>query len=433
MLYNSSVGDFNDETANPVLTYIKQATGYEITYDVLPAESPYDKVNGILASGTYYDFIIIKDKDYYTQYASWGALLDMKELVEQYAPNVAANISDTAAKILTIGDTYYAIPNMSPSGREDSANVSYGMMYRADVLEQLGLEKPTTTEEFADMLRAFKEKDPFGAGAEIAPMTTYSSMLDNLRTCGLGGAFGISYEWIDRDGTLVPYQMTDGFADYLSYLHGLYEEGLLDVEMPTNTSSTVTSKFTSGKSAAAMFAYWSVPGLMKTFAETDPNAKLEYGQPLSGAEAGMAVTDSINTIGSYVVVPLCAKKNAANIMEFFNRMADPEIFKGVALGEENVDYIVNEDGSYRPLEAFFKDRHHRQRVSDRHHRRLRHEYAGPCSEECRPERSVQQAVYRQFSTRSWRVESPRWQSGWKAAPSPPASRGRQTWTRRCGL
>lgn len=212
VLYNSSVGDFNDETANPVLTYIKQATGYEITYDVLPAESPYDKVNGILASGTYYDFIIIKDKDYYTQYASWGALLDMKELVEQYAPNVAANISDTAAKILTIGDTYYAIPNMSPSGREDSANVSYGMMYRADVLEQLGLEKPTTTEEFADMLRAFKEKDPFGAGAEIAPMTTYSSMLDNLRTCGLGGAFGISYEWIDQDGTLVPYQMTDGFS-----------------------------------------------------------------------------------------------------------------------------------------------------------------------------------------------------------------------------
>lgn len=356
VLYNSSVGDFNDEAANPVLTYIKEATGYDISYDVLPAESPYDKVNGILASGTYYDFIIIKDKDYYTQYASWGALLDMKALVEQYAPNVAANISEAAAKILTIGDTYYAIPNMSPSGREDSANVSYGMMYRADVLEQLGLEKPTTTEEFADMLREFKKQDPFKAGAEIAPMTTYSSMLDNLRTCGLGGAFGIAYEWIDQDGTLVPYQMTDGFADYLNYLHGLYQEGLLDVEMPTNTSSTMTSKFTSGKSAAAMFAYWSVPGLMKTFAETDPNAKLEYGQPLSGDSAAMAVTDSLNTIGSYVVVPLCAKDNVANIMEFFNRMADPEIFKGVALGEENVDYVVNADGSYSPLDAFFEHR-----------------------------------------------------------------------------
>lgn len=58
---------------------------------------------------------------------------------------------------------------MSPSGREDSANVSYGLMYRADVLEQLGIDKPATTEEFADMLRAFKKQDPFKAGSEIAP------------------------------------------------------------------------------------------------------------------------------------------------------------------------------------------------------------------------------------------------------------------------
>lgn len=104
---------------------------------------------------------------------------------------------------------------MSPSGREDSANVSYGLMYRADVLEQLGIGKPATTEEFADMLRAFKKQDPFKPVPKLPPMTTYSAMLDNLRTCGLGGTFGIAYEWIDQDGTLVPYQMTDGFADYL--------------------------------------------------------------------------------------------------------------------------------------------------------------------------------------------------------------------------
>lgn len=356
VMYNSAVGDFNDEIVNPVLTYIKEATGYEITFDVLPAESPYDKVNGILASGTYYDFIIIKDKDYYTQYASWGALLDMKALVEQYAPNVKACISETAADIMTIGDTYYAIPNMSPSGRDDSANVSYGMMFRTDVLEQMNKEIPATVDEFSDVLRAFKEQDPCGAGAEIAPFTVYPAMLDNLRSSVLGGAFGIAYEWKDEDGTLVPYQMTDGFVEYLNYLHMLYKEGLLDAEMPTNTSSTMTSKFTSGKSVCATIAYWSIPGLKKTFLETAPDAVLNYSQPFAGENDAMVVTNSFNTIDSYVVIPLCADKNVANIMEFFNRMADPEIFKGVALGEEGVDYVVNADGSYSPLEAFFEHR-----------------------------------------------------------------------------
>ena len=68
---------------------------------------------------------------------------------------------------------------MSHSGREDSANVSYGLMYRADVLEQLGIGKPATTEEFADMLREFKRQDPFTAGSEIAP-------LDHLLRHGTG-------------------------------------------------------------------------------------------------------------------------------------------------------------------------------------------------------------------------------------------------------
>lgn len=58
---------------------------------------------------------------------------------------------------------------MSPSGREDSANVSYGLMYRADVLEQLGIDKPATTEEFADMLRAFKKQDPFKPVPKLPP------------------------------------------------------------------------------------------------------------------------------------------------------------------------------------------------------------------------------------------------------------------------
>lgn len=357
MPYSSAVGDYNDEVANPVLTYIKEATGYELTFDMLPSDSPFDKVNAILASDTYYDLIVINNRDYYTQYAAWGALLDMKELVEQYAPNVKANISDAAADILTINGSYWAVPNMSPSGRTESANSSYGLMYRTDVLQTLGISEPTNLEEFTAALEAYKKQDPLGAGSEIAPFTVYPAMLENMRTSAIGGAFGISQEWIEQDGKLVPYQMTDNFKAYLEYLHGLYTKGLLDTEMPTNDSKTTTAKFTGGKSMAAVIAYWSVPGLVKTFAESDPNATIGYGAPLAGEEyKASVVADSLNQFNSYVVIPKVAKDNVASIMNFLNIMADEEVFKGVALGEEGVDYVVNADGSYSPLEAFFTDR-----------------------------------------------------------------------------
>lgn len=357
MPYSSAVGDYNDETTNPVLTYIKEATGYDITFDMLPSDSPYDKVNAILASDTYYDMIVIGDRDYYTQYAAWGALLDMKELVEQYAPNVKANINDTAAEIMTINGTYWAVPNMAPSGRNDSANSSYGLMYRTDVLESLGIAEPKTVDEFTAFLQACKDKDPLGAGNTNAPFTIYPAMLENLRTSALGGAFGIAQEWIEQDGELVPYQMTDNFKEYLDYLHELYTKGLLDAEMPTNDSKTTTAKFTGGKSAAAVLAYWSVPGLIKTFAESDANATIGYGAPLASENYEASVmAESLNQFNSYVVIPKVAKDNVASIMNFLNLMAEEDIFKGVALGEENVDYVVNSDGSYSPLEAFFTDR-----------------------------------------------------------------------------
>ena len=357
MPYVKAVEDYNDTTINPVLADIEEATGYNLTIDMLPSDSPYDKVNAILASDTYYDLIVLADKDYYTQYATWGALLDMKELVEQYAPAVAANISDAAAQIMFINGTYYAVPNMSPSGRADSANNSYGIMYRTDVLDTLGVEEPATVDEFTQLLAKFKSEDPLGAGSEIAPLTIYPGLLDNLRSSVVGGAFGISQEWIVQDGKLVAYQMTDNFKDYLNYLHELYKAGLLDAEMATNDSKTMTAKFTGGKSAAAVIAYWSIPGLISTFEQSDPNATIGYGAPLgSAAYNASAVTDSANQIGSFVVIPKAAKDNVESIMNFLNLMADEDIFRNVALGEEGVDYQVNADGTYSPLEAFFTDR-----------------------------------------------------------------------------
>jgi putative aldouronate transport system substrate-binding protein len=347
---------WNDGQANPVYDWLTETTGYKVEYDILPADNPNDKLNAIMAAGAEYDFIVLADKSRYAEYASQGALMDMKPLIEQYAPNVASSINQTLLEICTVGDTYYAIPNMGPTGREDSANVGLGLLVRTDILKEMGLSKPTTLDEFTAMLETFKSTDPKGKGSANVPFSINIGDLYSVRNNSIGGAFGIESDWKDVNGELVPYQVQEGFYDFLVYLNGLYTKGLMDPEMPTNQTATVLEKFTTDLALCKMDGYWSIPSLVDTFSKTNPDAAIEFVQPL--AKDGVAATSvgTKNQIDNYVVIP----KNSKNVeatMDYINQKLDPAIFKEMVLGEEGVDYTVDGEGNYLPvLPTFFEDR-----------------------------------------------------------------------------
>lgn len=347
---------WNDGEANPVYDWITETTGYKVEYDILPADNPNDKLNAIMAAGADYDFIVLNDKGRYAEYASQGALTDMKPLVEQYAPNIASSINQALLDICTVGGTYYTIPTMSPSGREGSSNVGMGMLVRTDMLKTLGINKPTNLDEFTSMLDTFKTADPKGKGSAAAPLTATIGDLYSLRTSSLGGAFGIATDWTDINGELVPYQVQDGFYEFLSYLNELYTKGLLDPEMPTNQTATVLEKFTTDLSLCKMDGYWSIPSLIETFKNTNPDASVEFIQPIAkDGKAGVSA-GSGNQIDTYVVIP----KNAKNVeatMDYFNKKLEPEAFKQMVLGTEGEDYTVDAEGNYLPiLPTFFEHR-----------------------------------------------------------------------------
>jgi putative aldouronate transport system substrate-binding protein len=347
---------WNDPEANPVYGWITEKTGYKVEYDILPADNPFDKLNAIVAAGADYDFIVLNDKSRYADYASQGALMDMKELIEQYAPSIASTISQSMFDVCVVGETYYCIPSASPTGREDSSNVGNGIMIRADILKKMGLTMPTTLEEFTAMLQAFKDTDPTGKGSAATPLSATMADLNNLRIGGLGGAFGVESDWKDVNGELVPYQLQDGFYDFLVYLNELYTKGLLDTEMPTNQIATTLEKFTTDLALCRIDGWWSLPSLVETFKTTNPEAAVEYVQPLEMAgKAGMSAS-SINQMDFYVVIP----KNAKNVeatMDYFAKKLVPETFKEMVIGIEGVDHNVDAEGNFTPiLPTFFEHR-----------------------------------------------------------------------------
>lgn len=357
LMPNSNGSNYNDTSIQPAQAFITETTGYLVEYDELPAEGSEakDKLNAIMAAGADYDFIVV-GKDSYVDFAKNGALMDLKPLIEEFGTNIKAGMPAEVFDAVTIGDTYYSLPTMEVG--EVSKGITpivYGMYIRTDILEKMGMEKPETLDEFTALLQAYKDMDPMGNGNANVPFTCSIGDLMNLKNNVIGGAFGVELNWIEKDGAVVPYQTEQGFFEYLTYLHELYASGLMDAEMPTNDGASVKEKFTTDKALFKVDGYWAAPSLYATFAETNPEAEIEYIRPLENNGMIGSRSTSIYDMGRHAVIP-ANSKNAEDTIKFFDAKLEPTVFKEMVLGQEGVEYTVEEDGYYPILPTFFDNR-----------------------------------------------------------------------------
>lgn len=116
---------------------------------------------------------------------------------------------------------------------EDGAYADQGISIRKDFLDKVGLDVPTTYDEWETVLTAFKDE----LGIE-APLYTSKYGIDN-------GEFMAGYDtapyFYQRDGVVQFGPMDDQYKEYLSLLHDWWEKGLLDKDFATRTSTGITA------------------------------------------------------------------------------------------------------------------------------------------------------------------------------------------------
>jgi putative aldouronate transport system substrate-binding protein len=109
-------------------------------------------------------------------------------------------------------------------------------------LDKVGMQIPQTTEEFEKVMRAFKENDMNGNGDKNDEIPYSSSSKGLVGYTEFFGAFGVAQAHVDRKGDepewikvedekVVYTAITEDFRKCLNWLHSLYEEGLVDLEM----------------------------------------------------------------------------------------------------------------------------------------------------------------------------------------------------------
>ncbi|MEK4297799.1 extracellular solute-binding protein [Oceanobacillus sp. FSL W8-0428] len=237
-----------------------EKTNIQFKYVTPPASDFQTKLNLAFTSGDIGDIIYGAGTDNLTpgmevDYGEQGVLIPLEELIEEYAPNLKKLLEerpDIKKSITTVDGHIYSLPMVSD---ETTAQWYTGpLWYNGKWLEALGVEElPKTTDEFYELLKRFKEEDPNGNGqADEIPLLDVK--MESSRPWLLA-AFGIKEWGIEENNGKVRYApMEEAYKEYLTYMHKLYEEGLLDSE--TFSQSDEQKKAKGQDSRIGVFPDW---------------------------------------------------------------------------------------------------------------------------------------------------------------------------------
>lgn len=213
------------------------------------------------------------------------------------------------------------------------------MMVRKDWLDKLGLKAPKTVDEYLDMLRAFRDKDPNGNGKNDE--IPYSGREKLAFTEAFFGAYdALPLDWKFENGQLIPNLIRPQMKQALATYRKMYEEKLLDNEVFVQKAPVWDAKI----KAQGIVGLWThAPRLAdKWSAEVKTgtsSAQLEVIQSPVGPD-GKGGHSIGSTVGGNVWVVPKTTKNPENVIKFLDWFYSDEAQKFLTYGLEGKDYTL---------------------------------------------------------------------------------------------
>lgn len=267
-----------------------------------------------------------------------GRIIDLSPYLEEYAPDLWKLLQEHPAwkEAITFPDgSIPALPQFNTLQNNDA------MWINSQWLRRAGLEMPATAEELTEVLRAFRDKDPNGNYEKDEVPLTFIGMWE-LRF--LAHAFGIidnDYYLSVEDGRAVSHLTSDENRAFLTWLHELWEEGLIDQRGFAMTENV--RKMTDENAPVPYGVILSyTPLTVVPVKAADQYTLLE---PLT--HDGEKIYRSLlgDTIrGTFAVTSAC--REPEKLVSWVNALYTEEGSRMAYYGLENEEYIRNEDGTW---------------------------------------------------------------------------------------
>lgn len=234
-IFSAKPTGLEDISTNEFTKWYDEKTGVTTEWEVANGDLR-QAMNLKLASGDYADvwFNIGLSRSEQTAYYNQGVIIDMSDLVDKhgfYIKEMFQEIPEDEKEFRHTDNMLLGLPRAIRDYMNYAGNV---MWVYEPWLEALNLEIPTTTEEFYEMLKAFKEKDPNGNGiADEIPLAGRKDRGQNTSVDGfILNAFNFSSRFgvYDKDGTATFAPIEDGYREGVRYMRRLYSEGLLHAD-----------------------------------------------------------------------------------------------------------------------------------------------------------------------------------------------------------
>jgi putative aldouronate transport system substrate-binding protein len=293
-----------------------------------------------LASGDYPDlFMLIPWIDQFSQldllkYGQQGVVIPLNDLIAQHGPNIQAaldNYPDFKAMATAPDGNIYGLPQLIECYHCSFANK---MWVNTKWLEQLGLETPTTHEEFKAMLEAFKTQDPNGNGkADEVPL---SGSIEDYGVRPIPFLMnGFIYDddrtyLLLNDGKVDTVANKPEWKEGLAYVKSLYDAGLIDPGAFTQNAEAY-KKIGDNADAQLLGAGAGMhPAIFVTTGDDAPyGADYNAIPPLQGPNSGYATYLSPSVAGATFVL---------------TNKASPEVQVAAI---KLVDYMFTQEGQLR--------------------------------------------------------------------------------------
>lgn len=322
------------------------------------------------------DILVIKGRDTLKELVRQDMIADLSQVYQECTTDrikeMYASYGDDLLDSATFEGKLYAFPDTA---------VDQGTMLiwmRADWISELGLTEPETLDDAMEILHRFLEADMAGDHSTVGLALSTELVSGTSSTYGADPVFtefgAVPGRWtLDENGNVVYGSVLEETKAALSYMHGLYEKGILDPHFLLRRTENLDQMVAEGK-CGALFGYWWAPN--NPLSTTSKGNRAVVWKPYLLNRQKKPVLESYNDrqyvvvrkgyqhpeiVGKYVSVLFDHARfedpNARDINDYFSMNVDPT----ARPMNINVDYW---DSIYRTTDNILKVMNGEMRIQE---------------------------------------------------------------------
>ena len=262
---NTRIIDWN---TNEETLMVEEKFGVDLEFISFPAADFEQKINVMIMGGDELPDIIFNGSKSAADWSGWIAEEALLPLTEYYNdPNMASNIMEgseltgidmAAALTMADGEIYY----FPAFGASPNAEVYSRLWYYEPWLEAIGMDVPTTTEEFYEVCKKVSETDLNGNGKKdeiaLGGDLLGGGDTDGWFTCLMSGfVYAHDKEYrIVEDGKVGYAYTTDEWKEGLKYIKRFFDEGLIPMETLTQSQDQWKAQLAAEEQTVFCFNGW---------------------------------------------------------------------------------------------------------------------------------------------------------------------------------